>query len=84
MIAIRCGGLKQPYTTGYITSTFHLIKQVFGGGHYEAICGRVGAVTELKDRTAAEVLTVEEACQSCINTAWTYHLLGEAKREEKE
>ena len=79
----RYGGLKQPYTTGYITSTFHLIRQVFGGGHYKALCGRIGAVTELKDRTAAEVLAVEDACQGCINAAWTYSLLCELERGEE-
>lgn len=75
------GGPKQPYTTGYINDAeLHFIKRAAGGGRHETECGRIEVVSDLKDRTAAEVLGVEEHCQDCITVAWNYHLGREARR----
>ena len=84
----RRGGPEQPYTTGYInTEELHFVKRLTlrppsGATQWEMECGRIGPVTELKDRTAAEVLAVEELCQGCITVAWTYHLGREAAADE--
>jgi hypothetical protein len=85
----RRGGPAQPYTTAYIDGEFHFIKRLARvmvrrgeTTEWEAACGKVGAVDRgtLKDRTAAEILAVNEQCSGCITMGWTYHLGREAKR----
>lgn len=84
------GGPKAPYTTGYInTEELHFVKRLAprrpeGSYHvpvqteWEMECGRIGSVTELKDRTAAEVLAIEEICQGCVTALWVGELTEEA------
>ena len=81
----RTGGPKAPYTTGYInTAELHFVKRLAhrerADGHtcWEMECGRFGPVTDLADRTVAEVLAIEEICSGCIVAAWVGQLAEEA------
>lgn len=80
----RRGAPKQPYTTGYInTEELHFVERLApwpldGPVQWEMACGRIGPVTELKDRTAAEVLAIEDYCQSCVTAAFVSLLEREA------
>ena len=82
-------GPSEPYTTGWLgrDRCLHILKVAMGRGVYQAACGERGAVSRLKDRGAAEVLTVaggnsydkaDGLCRVCFSMGFFYYLGREA------